>query len=114
MGSSNIICFSQSDDIKMELAEVQKHGYCLWSKATTYCVKRQSIVLDDSDDDTYEPPKRKKSVLVERIKIANALLEEHGSILQNLMDKSSPHSLYSALLNMHPFIKFQFFSISPK
>ncbi|MCG8620398.1 MAG: hypothetical protein MJE68_00150, partial [Proteobacteria bacterium] len=35
----------------------------------------------DSDDDTYEPPKRKKSVLVERIKIANALLEEHGSII---------------------------------
>ena len=78
VGSSNI-CFSQSDDIKMKLAKVQKHGYCLWSKVTIYCVKRQSIVLDDSDDDTYEPPKRKKSVLVERIKIANALLEEHGS-----------------------------------
>ena len=106
-GSSKI-CFSQSDDIKMELVKVQKHGYSLWCEGLDVSQKRpltvskdNSIVLDDSDDDAYEPPKKKekKSAFEERKesvqKIADGLLKKHGSMLNMVQYRLWAEALHS-------------------
>ena len=92
---SNKICFSQSDDIKSELVNIQKKGYNLWCEGLNTTQKRPLSVLtndsvhviDDSDEEnnTNAPPSKreKKSAFEERKqtiqKIANTLHYKHGS-----------------------------------